>query len=166
MKARGLATLALAGVLTVPGFVGCRREDAAAPDQMKAQIEALAKERTELRAKLGNLVANDRRLAGMPENGVRVGVPTPLVRTLVQRVMAGFVDSVTLKLKNLKSGTVGSAASKSWITVALPVQVASGTGDATIDFKWDGKNISGAVCGDMDIHQKVSGSVKPDSYPV
>jgi hypothetical protein len=50
--------------------------------------------------------------------------------------------------------------------VALPVRVVSGQGDATIDFKWDGKNISGAVCGDMEIRQKVNGSVKPDSYPV
>jgi hypothetical protein len=50
--------------------------------------------------------------------------------------------------------------------VGLPVRIASGTGDATIDFKWDGKNVSGAVCGDMEVHQKVSGSVKPESYPV
>ena len=25
--------------------------------------------------------------------------------------------------------------------------------------------MSGALCGDMEIHQKVSGIVKPDSYP-
>jgi hypothetical protein len=52
------------------------------------------------------------------------------------------------------------------VTVALPVRIASGSGDATIDFKWDGKNISGAVCGDMEVHQRISGRVKPASYPV
>ena len=196
MRARALAALALLGALTMISLVGCRREDAATADQMKARIQALAKERDELRAKLGTLVANDRRLTGMPDNGVRVGVPTPLARTLVERVMAGFVDSVTLTLQNLKVHKAGKVKKVvtigeydlnvaieevtgqlktgkpevrfggNRITVALPVQVASGTGDATIDFKWDGKNIGGAVCGDMDIHQKVSGSVKPDTYPV
>jgi hypothetical protein len=48
----------------------------------------------------------------------------------------------------------------------MPVHVVSGSGRATIDFKWDGKNVSGAVCGDMDITQEVSGGVKPASYPV
>jgi len=49
---------------------------------------------------------------------------------------------------------------------AMPVTVASGSGNATINFKWDGKNVSGAVCGDMEITQDVSGGVKPASYPV
>ena len=52
------------------------------------------------------------------------------------------------------------------IAIALPVTVASGGGKATIRFKWDGKNVSGAVCGDMDVEQVVTGSVKPDRYPV
>ncbi len=46
------------------------------------------------------------------------------------------------------------------------MQVASGTGRATINFVWDGKNISGAVCGDMEVTEEVSGSVKPSDYPV
>jgi hypothetical protein len=33
-------------------------------------------------------------------------------------------------------------------------------------FTWDGKNISGAVCGDQNITQVVSGGVKQASYPV
>jgi hypothetical protein len=51
------------------------------------------------------------------------------------------------------------------VSVALPVRVASGQADAT-STSWDGKNVSGAVCGDMHVQQKVSGSVKPASYPV
>jgi len=197
MRAGQRIALALSSALSLIALGGaCGRKDAASPEQMKARIEALGHERDLLRAKLGDLIANDRRLAGMPSNAVRVGVPTTLVRTLVERVGQGFVDSVTLKLTNLKvhkSGTIkkvipigefdlnvaidevtgelktGKPVVKfggNRITVALPVQVVRGTGNATIDFKWDGKNVSGAMCGDMDIHQKVSGSVKPDRYPV
>jgi len=196
MSPRRLPSRTLAGVLALSAVVGCGRKEAATPEQMKTQIAALERERAELRIALNQMVTKDRRLAGMPENGVRVGVPTPLVRNLVQRVVGGFVDSVTLILSNLKVHKAGKikkvvsigeydlkvvidevtgklATGKpevtfggNQITVALPVRVVSGTGDATITFKWDGKNVSGAVCGDMTIEQKVSGSVKPDSYPV
>ena len=132
----------------------------------------------------------------MPQTPVRVGVPTSLTRELVEKVTAGFVDQVTLELKNLrvrKSGTVKKVVTLgeyaldvhiekvagrlktgkpdvrfggNKISIALPITVASGGGKATIRFKWDGKNVSGAVCGDMDIEQTVTGKVKPDSYPV
>ncbi len=196
MNLRAVVALGLAGALALPALGGCRRKDAATPAQMKARIESLQKERDELRAKLGNLLASERRLAGMPENGVRVGVPTALATDLIQRVVAGFVDSVTLKLSNLKvhkAGKIKKVVSigeyelnvvidevtghlktgkpevrfgDNKVSVGLPVRIASGTGDATIDFKWDGKNVSGAVCGDMEVHQKVSGSVKPETYAV
>jgi hypothetical protein len=52
------------------------------------------------------------------------------------------------------------------ISMALPVTVPSGTGQATIEFKWDGKNVSDAVCGDMEIKQDFSGGVVPTTYPV
>jgi hypothetical protein len=193
---RGGGLLALVGLLALSSVTACRRKDAATPEQMRAENQALEKERDGLKSRLGELIAKDPRLPGMPQNGVRVGVPTALARTLVQRVLGGFVDSVTLKLTNLnvkKAGKikkvvplgeydlrvvidevtgrletgqaeVGFGGNR--ITVGLPVRVKSGQGDATIDFKWDGKNVSGAVCGDMEIHQKVSGTVKPDSYPV
>ncbi len=196
MRAGGLQIAALAGLLALSLVTACRHNDAATPEQMRAQNQALEKERDGLKSRLGDLIAKDPRLFGMPDNGVRVGVPTALARTLVQRVLGGFVDSVTLKLSDLKvrkagkikkvvsigeydlhvvidevtgkletgEAEVGFGGNR--ITVGLPVRVASGQGDASIDFKWDGKNISGAVCGDMEIHQRVSGSVKPDSYPV
>jgi hypothetical protein len=193
---RAVLTVALAVALAASSLGGCRRKEDATPDQMKARNEALERERDDLRSRLGDLVAKDPRLAGMPGNGVRVGVPTSLARTLIQRVVGGFVDSVTLKLSNLsvhKAGKIKKVVSigeydltvmidevmgnlktgkpevgfgGNRVSVALPVRVASGAGSATIDFKWDGKNVSGAVCGDMEIHQKVSGTVKPDSYPV
>jgi hypothetical protein len=52
------------------------------------------------------------------------------------------------------------------VALALPIKLASGTGQATIGFHWRGKSLSGTVCGDLDITRVVSGSVKPDSYPV
>jgi hypothetical protein len=195
MNARSLLLRTLVGALALSWLPGCHREGAT-PEQMKARIQALEGQRDDLRSRLGQWITKDRRLAGMPHNGVRVGIPTALVRTLVQRVVAGFVDSVTLKLSHLRVHTAGKIKKVvtigefdltvmvdevtgqlqtgnpevgfggNRVTVALPVRVASGSGGATIDFKWDGKNVSGAVCGDMEIHEKVTGSVKPDSYPV
>jgi len=196
MKAVRAFAAAVAGLAVLSSAPACRRDEAASPEQLRKETQLLEKERDELKSRLGDLIAREPRLLGMPGNGVRVGVPTALARTLVQRVLSGFVDSVTLKLQNLKvrkagkikkvvnigeyeldvvidevtgkleTGQAEVTFGGNQITVALPVRVASGQGDATIDFKWDGKNISGAVCGDMEIQQKVSGSVKPDSYPV
>ena len=145
---------------------------------------------------VGELIAKDPRLQGMPATDVRVGVPTVLARTLIERVVTGFVDSVTLTLRNLKvkkSGTVKKVITLGQydlrveinevsgrlktgkprvtfggnkVALELPVKVASGTGNADIDFKWDGKNVSGAVCGDMEVTQQVAGGVKPDEYEV
>jgi len=163
---------------------------------MGARIAALERERDELRGRIAELMTKDRRLGGIPGATVRVGVPTTLARTLVQRVVGGFVDQVTLSLENLKvhkSGTIKKVVTLgeyrldvdihevkgrletgvpdvrfggNRVTVALPVQVASGIGRATVEFDWDGKNVSGGVCGDMHIRQEVSGSVRPARYPV
>lgn len=73
------------------------------------------------------------------------------------------IDKVVARLKTGKP-TVTFGGNK--VSLALPVRVVSGTGRATINFTWDGKNISGAVCGDQNITQVVSGGVKQASYPV
>jgi hypothetical protein len=194
---RVAAVLALALALgALAAASACGRKGAASPAEMRQKIQALEQEIPALRAKLGELVASDPRLAGMPENGVRVGVPTPLARTLIEKVVTGFVDSVTLKLSNLKvhkagtikkvvtigqydlsvvieevtgnlkTGTPAVTFGGDKVALSLPVEVASGSGNADITFKWDGRNVSGAVCGDMEVHQEVAGSVKPASYPV
>jgi len=196
-RRRLCAGTALALALLLVVSPGCRRrKDAATPEQMKAKIAALEQEIPALRQKLGELVSTDRRLQGMPTTGVRVGVPTPLARTLIERVVGGFVDSVTLRLTNLKvkkSGTVkkvipigqydlavviqevvghlktgkpGVEFGGNRVALSLPVRIASGTGNANVNFKWDGKNVSGAVCGDMEVNEDVAGTVKPEEYPV
>jgi hypothetical protein len=197
MRAHSITSLALVGVVVIGASLSCRaREDRKTPEQLRAGLAALEKERDELRAQLGELIASDPRLAGMPEQPVRIGVPTVLAREMITKTVTGFVDQVALELRNikvkksgkvkkvvtigtydlkvlineisgkLKTGTPDVRFGGNQVALHLPVQVASGTGRATIDFVWDGKNISGAVCGDMEITQEVSGSVKPSDYKV
>lgn len=187
-------TLAL---LLAAGFAcACRRGDHAKPQELRAQIASLEKERTALRGKLDALLESSPLFEGMPSQAVRVGVPTALARDLITRVATGFVDRITLELRNLtvrKSGTVKRIVTLgeyqldvklrkitgnlktgtpqltfggNQVGLQLPVKVVSGIGEATIHFKWDGKNLSDAVCGDMEIDQNVSGGVIPATYPV
>jgi flagellar hook assembly protein FlgD len=196
VRARGSAYAAIALVPALVLSSSCGREDRQTPKKLRAEIEALERERDTLRGKMNELVVRDPRLKGLPETPIKVGVPTTLARDLIQRVVAGFVDQVTLELKNLKvkkSGTVKKVVTigqydlnvtinrvigklktgkpevtfgGNKVAISLPVTVASGTGNATIRFKWDGKNVAGATCGDLEVTQDVSGSVRPDSYPV
>ena len=181
----------LGGVLYVRSL---RREGRQSVREQREEIAALEQERDALRARLNDLAGKDPRREGMPDSSVRIGVPTALATDLIQRLAAGFVDSVTLDLKNLKvkkHGTIRKIVTLgeydlridihrvigklrtgkpivvfggNRVTVELPVAIASGTGNATIHFTWDGKNISGMVCGDHQIVQKVHGGVKPDRY--
>jgi hypothetical protein len=190
------ARVTVLALLLATFALGCGRGDRTSPKELQAQIDALDKERESLRVKLHELMQNDPLLQGMPTKPVRVGVPTSLARELITKVVSGFVDQVTLELKNLKvkksgnvkkvvtigqydlrvlihkvtgklkTGTPDVTFGGNQVSLKLPVKVVSGSGRATIDFKWDGKNVSGAVCGDMEITQDVSGGVKPDTYPV
>ncbi|MGE5126198.1 MAG: hypothetical protein ACM3PV_07905 [Betaproteobacteria bacterium] len=191
-----LRSLGLVGLAAALALAGCRRADRATPEQIRAEISVLEKERDELRERLNGLVERDARLQGMPATPLRIAVPTTLARELIEKVMAGFVDQVTLELGDIKvskSGTVKrivtlgrydlnvnidkvSARLKTarpdlrfggnQVTLAMPVTLASGAGQATIRFKWDGQNLADAACGDLDVEQVVTGSVKPHRYPV
>lgn len=50
------------------------------------------------------------------------------------------------------------------ITLTLPVEVVEGSGDATVHLRWRGGRLAKSVCGDLDVTEQVSGSVKPDRY--
>jgi hypothetical protein len=52
------------------------------------------------------------------------------------------------------------------VSMSLPVELVEGQGDALIHFVWNGKNVAGVTCGDMDVTQKVSGKVVPAEYRV
>lgn len=174
---------------------GCRR-DASSKEELQKEVEALQRERDLLRARVGDLMGKEPRLAGMPETTVRVGVPTSLARTLIERVLSGVADQVTLELRGMRAHKEGSVKKlvtigtytldvdvlrvrgqlrtgkpettfgSDQVAVALPVSVASGTGEAKVRFVWDGKNVGGAVCGDLDVTREVNGSVKKATYPV
>jgi hypothetical protein len=190
------AVAALVAAPLAVASLACGRKDRQSPDQLRAQIQALEKERDSLRERMNELMVNDPRLPGMPDSPVRVGVPTTLARDLIQRVVAGFVDQVTLELKNLKvkkhgqvrkvvtlgeydldvliirvsgrlkTGKPDVTFGGNKVTLALPVSIASGSGKATIHFKWDGKGVAGATCGDLDVTRDVNGGVRPDTYPL
>jgi hypothetical protein len=174
----------------------CGRQDRTSPEKIRLQIARLERERGELRVRLDGLLATDEGARSMPETPVRIGVPTSLARRLIETVSSGFVDQITLQLSNLKakkSGTVRKVVTigaydldvtidrvsgelrttrpdvhfeGNAVKLALPVRVASGSGQATVRFKWDGRNLAGAACGDLDVEQVVSGSVKPRDYSV
>jgi hypothetical protein len=189
-----VTALVLAAVL--PFSSGCGRKGRPAAEGQRAEIASLEKERDGLQTRLEALSGNDLWAQGMPDASVRIGVPTTLAADLIQRVATGFVDHITIELKNLKvrkSGrikkvitlgdydlrvTVNRVTAKlktgkpdvkfggNMVAVAMPVGVDTGDWRATINFKWDGKNVSGAVCGDLDITQEMTGGVWPDRYAV
>lgn len=192
----GLALLALAGVAVYRRTLGLDRPDRETPQMLRQQIIALDAERGALRERLESLIGRDPRLAGMPDTPVGVGVPTTLARDLVERVVAGVADHVTLELRamrvqrtgtvrrvitlgtydltvtvdrvraKLRAGVPRLTFGSNRVAIALPLTLASGTGRATVDFTWDGRTIGGAVCGDMHITQPVTGTVVPRTYPV
>jgi hypothetical protein len=169
---------------------------AAAIESQEAELASLEAERKVLQQRLDELAPKDKNFVGMPRTALRFGVPTSLTRDLVKRVAAGLVDQVTLVLEDIhvnRTGTIRRVVALgeydldvtvdrvvghlrtgepdiqfggNQVKVVLPVSLASGSGRATIHFKWDGHNVAGAVCGDLDITREVTGGVKPDRYTV
>jgi hypothetical protein len=71
---------------------------------------------------------------------------------------------ITRVTAQLAAGTPELRFGGNQVRLALPVRVASGSGSAAVDFEWDGRNIGGAVCGDMTLREVVSGTVAPATY--
>jgi hypothetical protein len=201
MTRRAWWLLALAVVLSAMaggGVLGWQRyrEWRERPDrktvaQLQQDISALTDERDRLRARLDAGLQADRRARDLPEQSVRIGVPTTLTRTLIQRLVTGMADQVALEVRNIsirKQGsirrvvqlgdydlrlnvsrvrariTTGAPAvtfGRNRMALAVPVRLASGTGEAEVDFTWDGRNVSGLVCGDMTVKEVVTGAVTP-----
>lgn len=196
MSPRATVRAVACAAALLAGLGSACRADRQTPEKIRAEIAALEQERESLRTRVGDLLLKDPRLEGMPQTPVRVSVPTSLARELVEKLVEGFVDRVTLELKNLKarkSGTLKKIVTLGdysldvtidrvvgrletgrpevrfggdKVALALPIRIASGTGQATIAFRWRGTRLAGAVCGDLDITRVVSGKVRPESYPV
>lgn len=187
-----LVTLAAAGVVGWQRYREWReRPDRKTVGQLQQEIAALTEERDRLRARLDAGLQADPRAVGLPEQPVRIGVPTALTRTLVQRLVTGMADQVSLELRNISirrqgsirrvvhlgdydlrlnvsrvraritTGTPTVTFGRNRMALTVPVRLASGTGQAEVDFTWDGRNVSGLVCGDMAVKEVVTGSVMP-----
>jgi hypothetical protein len=193
---RALAALVLvAAVLAGLGWRR-KLTTAAAIEAQRVELAALEAEHEGLQRRLDELLPRDQSLAGMPHAGLRLGIPTSLTQELIRRVTAGLVDQVTLVLEGLRVRKTGSIKKVvtlgeydldvrvdqvvgrlrtgeptmvfggNQVKVALPISVASGSGRARIHFKWEGRSVAGAVCGDLDITREVTGGVKPDRYEI
>lgn len=189
-----VTVLGLAALTAVWVTLGRMREGRRNTAELQTQIAQLTTERDRLRSQVIAAVGVDPQLAGMPDRQLRIGVPTTLAHQLVSTLITGVADQVTLELGNLqirKQGTVRRIVALgdydlhvritrvtaqlaagapdlrfggNRVRLALPVRVASGSGSASIDFGWDGRTIGGAVCGDMQVREVVTGTVVPATY--
>lgn len=50
------------------------------------------------------------------------------------------------------------------VAISLPVSVEDGEGRARLRFKWDGRGVAGAVCGDLDVTREVTATVPRRTY--
>lgn len=66
----------------------------------------------------------------------------------------------------LKPGVPELAFGGDRIAVKLPVRVDRGQGRATLHAKWDSRGVANAVCGDVEAHPEVSGTVVPTDYEI
>lgn len=85
-----------------------------------------------------------------------------------RRTLGSFVLEVDIERVSalLEPGNPQLDFSGDRIRVRQPVALARGEGRAQVRFRWDGKGIAGAVCGDLDVTLPVSGRVKPRDYAV
>ena len=160
------------------------------------ELGRLQAEQDSLRARSAELVAKDPRILGLPPGEVVVAVPTAFVRSVIDHLFRDVVDNVTLSLSGIKAHaakkvkkvvTIGEfvvdvdiqkvvgklrpgqpaiAFGGDSISLSLPISVTEGYGEALVHFVWDGKNVAGLTCGDLDITQKVTGNVIPGDYNV
>jgi len=170
------------------------REGRRTTAQLEADLVTLRAERNRLRPHVLGALQMDPRLAGMPSREVLVGLPTSLAQDLVTAFITGVADQMTLHLSGIrvhKSGEVrrivplgdweltvlltrvtarlASGApdvrfGDNRLSISAPIRVVSGTGSAAVNYQWDGRNISGMVCGDMELKETVTGTVTPATY--
>lgn len=161
-----------------------------------AELGRLQAEQDSLRARAAQLVASDERIARIPKGEVVIAVPTAFVRTVIERLFEDVASRITLRLGGIKAHTAKKVKKvvtigefvvdvdihevlghiepekpvmkfgNDRISLTLPVAVNKGSGEATIRFQWDGKNVAGVACGDMDITKTVTGNVVPSRYAI
>lgn len=188
------ATAVLAALVVGTGC--SRKSSPEQVERWNAEIRQLQAEQDSLRNRSAALVQADARIQNLPKGDVVIAVPTAFLRSVIERLFTDVVSNVTLSLSGIKARvaksvkkvvTVGEFVVDVEITevigklkpgqpeikfggnkasMSLPVEVIEGHGEAIIHFVWDGKNVAGITCGDMDVTQKVSGNVIPSAYLV
>ena len=173
-----------------------RKPSAEQVQQWNVELERLQVEQDSLRTKAAAIVASDPRIQALPKGDVVIAVPTAFLQSVIENLFEDVVSNVTLRLSGIKAHvakpvkkvvTIGEfvldvdsitvvgklqphpprmAFAGNRVSMSLPVEVVKGNGGATLHFVWDGKNIAGLTCGDMDVTQKVTGSVIPTRYTV
>jgi hypothetical protein len=165
-------------------------------EKWQAELQQLQTEQDSLRQYVQMLVKKDPRIQDLPKGEVVIAIPTVFLKSVIEHLFSDVVSNVTLSLSGIKAHVAkkikkvitigefvldieitqvtgklkpGQPAIKfggNQVTMSLPVDLAEGEGEALIHFVWNGKNVADMTCGDMDITQKVSGSVIPSSYDV
>jgi len=160
------------------------------------EIRRLQAEQDSLQARAAVLIAADPRIQGLPKGDVVIAVPTSFLRQVIDRLFRDVVNRITLRLSGIKAhvakkvkkvvtvgeftvdvditevvGRIGPKPPRivfggDSISLRLPIAITKGRGEATVHFIWDGKNVAGLACGDLDITQKVTGDVIPADYMV
>jgi len=100
--------LLLLGVLVAAGAAAALYVRSLPPDlpppPTAAQLDALQARRDALSQRLSAAVVahGEKSLKDAPRGGIMIGVPTSLTRSIVQQVVTGLFDGMTLTLRNLK----------------------------------------------------------------
>ncbi len=80
------------------------RPSALPPPPTDAELQALLEKRDSLQKRLTEaVVANgEKSVAKAPRGGVMIGIPTSFTRSILEQIVTGLFDNMTLTLKNLK----------------------------------------------------------------
>lgn len=183
-------------MILITGPACTRKPSVQQLEKWQAEILKLQAEQDSLRQYTQLLVKNDARIQNLPKGEVVIAIPTAFLKSVIEHLFTDVVSNVTLSLSGIKAHvakkikkvvTIGEFVldieitqvtgklkpgqplikfGGNQVTMSLPVDLVEGQGEALIHFVWDGKNVADMTCGDMDITQKVSGSVIPTSYDV
>lgn len=176
------------------GMACARRASDEQQRSWSGEIARLEAEQDSLRLRAAELIAADPKIQALPGGDVVVAVPTAFVRDIIEHLFVDVADHITLSLTGIRAHvaktvkkvvTIGEfvvdvdsmkavgrlrpgkpavSFDGGRVSLSLPVTVTEGRGEAVIHFTWDGKNVAGATCGDMDIRQKVDGTIVPADY--
>jgi hypothetical protein len=203
MTAGRVAPVAVLLVAGIGLWYATRHRAPATPPPTAERIEALRAERDGLESRLNDVLIThgEASLAGAPQAGVMIGIPTAVTSSIVDQVVTGIFGETILTLHDIKAHAQGDVKAKvlfststlgtfdlqiliheatgnltpgrPWldfgkgvVSVALPVHLASGRGDATLHLKWNGHGVADSVCGDIDVTRKVGGTIVPHDYSV